>query len=358
MTSHPGPVKPCWSQCQRWYCRRAFFSTLHGCRWDYCGHAAGAGFSYGEIGCANAYQSWDGCSFLQYPQWTLLADFEVSSDASGALGYGAVVQGHWFSGASLAKQVSQSIEYKHGEAPFPYGRGSLPQGSPYGPSNGSTSGNSAVWYFKSPLPSCPRFAVCRYWQLNIPSLSLRPQLEGSLARSIPVLLSVSALSPVSPSCRLRSNPDPRQLLLDKWNFYLNQGLAPSTRKVYASAERRFLDFYAQDNSLPFWGSALPASEDVLIHFCCHLADYLSTIYPLPFSNPIPSHQGGSAFSTGWLPSVTAGVSAYQTSPRLKLASVRTHHNRADAQYLPVLLWLQPYDALSCLLSRLFWFLTR
>ena len=59
------------------------------------------------------FQSWNGCSFLQYPQWTLLADFEVSSDASGALGYGAVVQGHWFSGASLAKQVSQSIGYKH-----------------------------------------------------------------------------------------------------------------------------------------------------------------------------------------------------------------------------------------------------
>ena len=202
------------------------------------------------------FQSWNGCSFLQYLQWTLLADFEVSSDASGALGYGAVVQGHWFSGASLAKQVSQSIEYKHGEAPFPYGRGSLPQGSPYGPSNGSTSGNSAVWYFKSPLPSCPRFAVCPYWQLIFPSLSLRPQLEGSLARSIPVLLSVSALSPVSPSCRLRSNPDPQQLLLDKCHFYLNKGLAPSTRKVYASAEPRFLDFYAQDNSLYLFGGQL------------------------------------------------------------------------------------------------------
>ena len=59
------------------------------------------------------FQSWNGCSFLQYPQWTLLADFEVSSDASGVLGYGAVVQGHWFSGASLAKQVSQAIEYNH-----------------------------------------------------------------------------------------------------------------------------------------------------------------------------------------------------------------------------------------------------
>ena len=57
------------------------------------------------------FQSWNGCSFLQYPQWTLLADFKVSSDTSGALGYGAVFQGHRFSGAWLAKQVSQSIEY-------------------------------------------------------------------------------------------------------------------------------------------------------------------------------------------------------------------------------------------------------
>ena len=58
------------------------------------------------------FQSWNGCSFLQYPQWTLLADFKVSSDTSGALGYGEVFQGHRFSGAWLAKQVSQSIEYK------------------------------------------------------------------------------------------------------------------------------------------------------------------------------------------------------------------------------------------------------
>ena len=58
------------------------------------------------------FQSWNGCSFLQYPQWAPLPDFEVSSDASGALGYGVVFQGHWFSGAWLPRQVSQSIEYK------------------------------------------------------------------------------------------------------------------------------------------------------------------------------------------------------------------------------------------------------
>ena len=58
------------------------------------------------------FQSWNSCSFLQYPQWAPLPDFEVSSDASGALGYGTVFQGHWFSGARLPTQVSQSIEYK------------------------------------------------------------------------------------------------------------------------------------------------------------------------------------------------------------------------------------------------------
>ena len=60
----------------------------------------------------------------------------------------------------------------------------------------------------------------------------------------------------------------------KCHFYLTQGLATSTRKVYASAQRCFLDFCAQDNSLFSSGSALPASEDVLIHFCSHLADTL------------------------------------------------------------------------------------
>ena len=41
-----------------------------------------------------------------------LPDFEVSSDASGALGYGTLFQHLWFSGSWLASQASQSIEYK------------------------------------------------------------------------------------------------------------------------------------------------------------------------------------------------------------------------------------------------------
>ena len=71
------------------------------------------------------FKSWNGCSFLQYLQWAPLPYFEVPSDASGALGYAAVFQGHWFSVAWLPTQVSQSIEYNSDSAAAPPGFGYL-----------------------------------------------------------------------------------------------------------------------------------------------------------------------------------------------------------------------------------------
>ena len=58
-----------------------------------------------------------------------------------------------------------------------------------------------------------------------------------------------------------------------------------------------MDFCAEDNSLSPSGSALPASEDLLIRFCCHLADtlhhssikvYLSAIRSLHIEEGHPS----------------------------------------------------------------------
>ena len=78
---------------------------------------------------------------------------------------------------------------------------------------------------------------------------------------------------------------------------LDSGSCPSTGKVIASAQCRFLDFCAQDNSLSPSGWALPASEDLLIHFCCHLTDtlhhssikvYLSVIQSLHVVEGLPS----------------------------------------------------------------------
>ena len=101
------------------------------------------------------FQSWNSCSFLQYPQWAPLLDFEVSSDASGALGYGAVFQGHWFSCAWLPTQVSQAIEYKE----LSLSSWQLTSGVPSGPPNGSTSYQiTAQWWtfcglaLQEPLP--------------------------------------------------------------------------------------------------------------------------------------------------------------------------------------------------------------
>ena len=58
------------------------------------------------------FQSWDGLSFFQMSQWAPLPDFQVSSDASGSLGYGAIFNTQWFFDAWSASQESLSIAYK------------------------------------------------------------------------------------------------------------------------------------------------------------------------------------------------------------------------------------------------------
>ena len=58
------------------------------------------------------FQTWDGLCFFCMPTWAPLPDFQVSSDAAGSLGYGAIFKSHWFSGAWSAAQSSLSIAYK------------------------------------------------------------------------------------------------------------------------------------------------------------------------------------------------------------------------------------------------------
>ena len=54
----------------------------------------------------------DGLSFFLMPDWAPLPDFQVSSDAAGTLGYGAIFQHQWFSGPWSASQLPLSIAYK------------------------------------------------------------------------------------------------------------------------------------------------------------------------------------------------------------------------------------------------------
>ena len=124
------------------------------------------------------FQSWNGCSFLQYPQWAPLPDFEVSSDASGALGYGAIFQGHWFSGAWLPTQVSQSIEYKE---LFPIVMAAYLWGPQWASKrvNFLSDNRSVVDILRSGTSRAPTIMSlvrCPCWQLVTPSSSLPPQL--------------------------------------------------------------------------------------------------------------------------------------------------------------------------------------
>ena len=63
-------------------------------------------------------------------------------------------------------------------------------------------------------------------------------------------------------------------MTDKCHFYLANGLAPSTRQVYGSAQRQFLEFCSQNSPSNWNQPLLPANEQTLMRFCAHLDDRL------------------------------------------------------------------------------------
>ena len=56
--------------------------------------------------------TWNGVYFWLFPGLSASHDLEVTSDASGSLGFGAYFREEWFSGSWATSQVSQSIAYK------------------------------------------------------------------------------------------------------------------------------------------------------------------------------------------------------------------------------------------------------
>lgn len=56
--------------------------------------------------------SWHGVYFWLFPGMSASPDLEVTSDASGSLGFGAYFNDEWFSGSWASSQASQSIAYK------------------------------------------------------------------------------------------------------------------------------------------------------------------------------------------------------------------------------------------------------
>jgi len=65
------------------------------------------------------------------------------------------------------------------------------------------------------------------------------------------------------------------VLTQRCQFLLSQGLAPSTRRVYLSAQRRYIDFCRRDGRLNSDGSFPPADEETLMCFASLLGDNLT-----------------------------------------------------------------------------------
>jgi len=59
-----------------------------------------------------------------------------------------------------------------------------------------------------------------------------------------------------------------------FQFYLANGLAPSTHQVCGLAQCQFLEFCIQDIPCDLGHPLPPASEKTLMHLCAHLADRL------------------------------------------------------------------------------------
>ena len=58
------------------------------------------------------FHSSDGFSFLLSPQWAPFPVFHISSDAAGALGYGAIFDNEWFVGEWFSTQQPLLVAYK------------------------------------------------------------------------------------------------------------------------------------------------------------------------------------------------------------------------------------------------------
>ena len=86
-------------------------------------------------------------------------------------------------------------------------------------------------------------------------------------------------------------------MTERCHFFLTQGLAPSTRRVYLSAQRRYVTFCQQDGRLSPDGALLPADEQSLMRFATLLANdslhhssikvYLSAVRSLHIDNGLP-----------------------------------------------------------------------
>ena len=104
------------------------------------------------------------------------------------------------------------------------------------------------------------------------------------------------------------------VLEQQCQFLLAHGLAASTRRSYASGQRKFVNFCAQLGKLHPSGSPCPTNEWTLCLFPGWIASALFD-QSLPFSGSCSAYRRRLPRPSGQLSTSAAGSSRYQTDPR-------------------------------------------
>ena len=228
------------------------------------------------------FQSWDGLSFFLMPAWAPLPDFQVSSDAACSLGFGAIFNSQWFYGGWAVSQQPWSMAYKE---VFPIVVAAHLWGSQWYTRRVEflCDNESVVAVLSSGISrETDLMVLLRYLALlavrhscSFKASSVRG--KANLVADSPLPYPASALSPPGPTRRRNSNANSSSSpcsaasdLTARCPFFLSQGLAPSTRRVYLSAQRRYAQFCRREGRLGPGGAMVPADEQSLMRFAALL----------------------------------------------------------------------------------------
>ena len=246
---------------------------------------------------------WHGVSYWLFPGLSPTMDLEISLDAAGSLGFGAFFQGQWFYGSWALPQQLQSIAYK---ALFPVANAAFVWGPQWCKRHVllCTDNDAVVHMLNSRTLKIP----CLMRLLRHLLLSAARHSFSFSAQHVPGVNNqlADALSRfhwqdfhlLAPDSSSSTAPDGLNLAsLEQQCFsFMTQGLAPSTRNSYTSAQRKFISFCHQLGKLHPTGSLTPTDEWTFCLFTTFLANtiqcssikvYLSAVRALHIDQGFP-----------------------------------------------------------------------
>lgn len=232
------------------------------------------------------FGQWNGISFFLFPSLEPLPDFSVSSDASGAIGYGAFLDNEWFNGRWSTLQFPLSIAYKE---LFPV----VLAAHVWGPGwsrrrilfhvdneavvhilNSRTSPDPNIMHLLRSLlkaAACFSFTLIYFAAIHVPGRN-NGIADALSCFNFQAFFTGHEDSNLHPSSAL--SPAFYSHLEARCHSFMYQGLASSTRHTYSCAQEKFVNFCIMTGHLSPYGSPCPASEWTLCLFATFLADSL------------------------------------------------------------------------------------